>query len=250
MYLNIELSIIDGIIKHMDKEKQILKIRDRALGLLKNKINDFALGGGTALSLFYFHHRESYDLDFFTKSFSETRIKAVIKELSSALGKEIRIKGRLEAPNKAKILIFQVTGGLKIDFIEDVFRHFETQTMVNGIPVLSKESIYLRKIYAACGIIETQSDTGQQVFIGGRQEAKDYFDLYYLSSTFMPLSQFVGRFCDPSERERVIVWFRRYDRMRMINGLLDIRTDQTPDTRAIEKHFSLEVDKTIKAEIN
>jgi hypothetical protein len=234
----------------MDREKQILKLRDEVLILLKDKANDFALGGGTALSLFYFHHRESYDLDFFTKKFSETVIKKLVKELSIALGKAIRILSEFEASGKAKVIVFEVAGGLKIDFIEDVFRHFEVKSTVNGIPILSKESIYIRKIYAACGIVEKKTSTGHQVFVGGRQEAKDYFDLYVLSNTFMPLSQFVKRFCDLSERERIIIWFRRYERMAMMSGLMDIRTDLTLDAKAMERHFSSEIESIIGSEIN
>ena len=234
----------------MEQEKQIIELRDKVLNCLKSKVDDFALGGGTALSLFYFRHRESYDLDFFTKSFSDSRIKEVIEGLSNILGQKIPLLSQNKAQNRAKITMYEVSGGLKIDFIEDVFRNFDAGTILNQVPILSKESIYLRKIYATCGIEEILSDTGRTEFVGGRQEAKDYFDLYFLSSVFMPLSKFVESFCDQSEKERIIIWHRRYDRIRMKTGLLDIRTNGVLDTKVMEKHFDAEIEKLIEKEIN
>ncbi len=234
----------------MENEQQTLLLRDNVLEHLKGKVNDFALGGGTALSLFYFRHRESYDLDFFTKNFSERRIEEVIEELSRTSGKKVSLLSNNRAQNQAKITMYEVSGGLKIDFIEDLFRHFDDKTKVNEIPILSKESIYLRKVYAACGIEEILTDTGRTEFVGGRQEAKDYFDLYYLSSVFMPLSKFAEDFCNQSEKERLIIWHSRYDRMRMKTGLLDIRTDSAVDTKVMEKYFDSEIQKLIEKEMN
>lgn len=91
---------------------------------------------------------------------------------------------------------------------------------------------------------------GRAEFVGGRQEAKDYFDLYFLSSVYMPLSKFVEDFCDPSEREHVIVWHSRYDRFKIKTGILDIRTKCVPDSRAMEKHFDSEIKKIIEKEID
>ena len=234
----------------MAPEKRILDLMDKALKCLKGRVNDFALGGGTALSRFYFRHRESYDLDFFTKKFSDGKIKEAIEELSNRLGQKITLLSQNRAQNRAKITRYEVSGGLKMDFIEDLFRHFDAETIVNGIPILSKESIYLRKVYAACGIAEILSSTGRAEFVGGRQEAKDYFDLYFLSSVFMPLSKFVENFCDRSEKERIIIWHRRYDRMRMKTGLLDIRANGVLDTKIMEKHFDTEIQKLIEKEID
>ena len=52
--------------KEMDFSRQ-----KRILSVLANEINEYYLAGGTALSFVYFQHRESYDLDFFTKEFSK-----------------------------------------------------------------------------------------------------------------------------------------------------------------------------------
>jgi len=52
----------------MDK---LLKYQDNILRFLAGKVKNFYLAGGTALSRVYFRHRISYDLDFFTKKFSQ-----------------------------------------------------------------------------------------------------------------------------------------------------------------------------------
>lgn len=49
-------------------------------------LNTFYLSGGTALSSWYLHHRESYDLDFFSLvSFSETEMVDFYEELAKKL---------------------------------------------------------------------------------------------------------------------------------------------------------------------
>ena len=47
------------------RQKQFLEVVLRAPYIIKT----FYLSGGTALSSWYLHHRESYDLDFFSEKF-------------------------------------------------------------------------------------------------------------------------------------------------------------------------------------
>mgnify|MGYP000256182108 CR=1 FL=1 len=53
-----------------------------------------------------------------------------------------------------------------------------SEEMINGINVLSIEDIYIRKIYAVTGVETGKSKIGAYKFEGGRQDAKDLFDLY------------------------------------------------------------------------
>ena len=57
--------------------KPIIKEIGRVLKALSGKMEGYYLVGGTALSLFYFQHRESYDLDLFSKEFSKKRIENI-----------------------------------------------------------------------------------------------------------------------------------------------------------------------------
>ena len=67
------------------KKEKIRYYQEAALKSLSGRIDEFYLSGGTALSLFYFQHRLSSDLDFFTKDFSVRRIKEIVSYMSSDL---------------------------------------------------------------------------------------------------------------------------------------------------------------------
>ncbi|MFH0764565.1 MAG: nucleotidyl transferase AbiEii/AbiGii toxin family protein [Candidatus Omnitrophota bacterium] len=227
----------------------VIKEMYRVLKVLSGRLNGYYLTGGTALSLFYFQHRESYDLDFFTKEFSRKRIEDIIKGLSVDIDKKISLIGEESREDKAKMLMYSYDVGkevLKIDFVEDLYKLIKPPRIIDGIPVLEKEDIYLRKIFAACGSYAKINEIGNKEFKGGRQEAKDFFDLYFLSTTFMPLSKFAVRYCIPGQIESIVVWYRTYDRMAIKLGLLDINTDKKINFREMERHFRYEIGQMIE----
>jgi len=146
-------------------------------------------------------------------------------------------------------LIIDAANKLKLDFAEDGSPVTKKLNKINGVYFLSKEDLYLRKLLAMCGSRKSVDDTGRDFFMGGRQEAKDYFDVYCLSSIFIPLSGFVLQCCGDSTQliERLILWHKSYDRFEMKTGLLDLITKIAPDARKVEKHFDEEIRKLIKA---
>lgn len=231
-----------------------LEIRDKVLKILSDKLEGFYLGGGTALSAFYFHHRESYDLDFFTRELSKAKTEGIIAYIHSATALEAELIAEQGQKDKAKILHYSLKidkdNSLRIDFIEDVYKQIKPLNVINGIPAFSQEDIYLRKIFAVGGSYETEDITGKKIFKGGRQEAKDFFDLYFLSTAFMPLSKFATQYCPRPQIESVIVWYRTYDRMRMKSDMLnDIITDKKVDGQEMERHFKSEIEELIKLEL-
>jgi len=234
----------------MDK---LLEYQNKVLKLLADKMEDFYLAGGTALSRVYFKHRISYDLDFFTKKFSKNKVSMIMQELSKSLKLQVSLAKEQNKKDMAKIAVYYIyiSKGeiLKIDFVEDFFELVAPLKTVDGIKVLSLEDIYLRKIFVVSGAIETTDLTGRKTFKGGRQEPKDFYDLYVLSHTFMRLSEFARRYCDSTRKEGLITWFRSYDRMEMKTGLLDIITDNKIDYRNMEGHFNEEIDRLVKKEI-
>ncbi len=241
----------------------ILDLRTKVMKSLNGKVNDFFLGGGTALSLHYLHHRESFDLDFFTKDFSESRIKAIISEIENSLGIKITVNAIVVLENRAKIWrgFVPLSGeehfdedddknSLKIDFIEDVYDDIPScKIVIDGIPILSPENIYLRKIYAICGVLETEDEIGEKRFVGGRQEAKDFFDLYFLSKDYMRLSQFVAKH-RPKEKDKVITWYSGYNREEMKLGINELIVSKETDFHSIERHFKKEIDDIIEQELD
>ncbi len=230
--------------------EKVLIERDRVLKALAGKIDGLYLAGGTALSLFYFHHRESYDLDFFTKEFSQSKIKNIISDLTKSIDRRIELERAQDQKDKAQLMIYHLRIDkdylLKIDFVEDVYELVKPVKVIDGIPVLSLEDIYVRKIFAACGSRKTVDLIGRENFMGGRQQARDFFDLYFLSTTFMPLSKFAFEHCSEVQRESIVVWYRAYSRSFMQQSILDIETDKKVYFRDMDTHFKREVDQMIR----
>jgi len=229
-------------------------IQKKILNALTNKIDDFYLVGGTALSMIYYNHRESYDLDFFTSQFSKNRVIQIISDLQNSLNIKIELVAEQTQKKKIKMVVyiayFSKKSICKIDFVEDFVKRIHPLQLVNGIKVLSLEDIYLRKVFTIAGHIKSQNTIGQNIMIGDRQEPKDFYDLYCLSQTSTPLSQFIIQFGDQTLKEGLIHWYRTYDRMSMRTGLLDLITPRTIDVRLIEDHFKNEIDLLLMEEIS
>lgn len=228
-------------------QKEILKF-------LAGKIDDFYLTGGTALSLFYFNHRYSDDLDFFTKEFDVTRVERVIDHLRETAKKNITLIGENLSKRTAKIMVYNIElekdEFLKVDFVEDVLPLIKGTQLFDGINVLSIEDIYLRKIYAVSGLSTKIDEIGRKQFSGGRQEAKDLFDIYFLSQQYLRLSDFVDKYCEQMLKEGVIRWFRTFTRLEMKTDLSEIKTEKVVEFREIDKHLSGEIDRILLREVD
>jgi len=228
--------------------------QDKVLGALAGDMGEFYLAGGTALARYYFQHRESYDLDFFTQNFSRTAVFAVTDKIKKKLGFEINLVEDIDKVGMLKVMIFYIKDKnedvLKIDFVEDSLKLISDLRNVDGIPVMSKEDIYKRKIYAAAGYQEAFDILGRRIIRGGRQSPKDFCDLYFLSHTFIPLSDFVAKYSEEIAKEGIVKWFRSYDRLEMKMGLFDLNMKKTIDYREMERHFKEQVDILIAREID
>lgn len=232
---------------------QIIKYQGKVLKTLSGRLEGFYLAGGTALSLYYFHHRESLDLDFFTQHFNKVVIDKAIEELSGKIGKKIELATWQNKKKMVRMAVYIINLNerekLKIDFIEDWLKVIKPTKIINGIAVLSLEDIYLRKIHTVTGSAEIKDVVGRRIILGGRQEAKDFFDLYCLSTVFMPLYKFAHKYCEPVLIEALVRWFRTYDRMDIKTGLLELKTKEDVDYKLMEKHFKKEIDKLIEKEV-
>lgn len=231
----------------------IINFQNKVLKSLSKKIDDFYLCGGTALSLYYFNHRESLDLDFFTQNFNKIRIFEIIRFLSSCLKKRIELIAEESRKNRIKILVYSIPINrkhfLKLDFVQDYLDWIKPPKLINGIKVLSLEDIYIRKIYAVTGTFQVKDFIGRRITKGGRQEAKDSYDLYCLSQIFIKLSDFSFKYGNQLLREAIIRWFRTYNRMDMKVGLLELNLKKNIDYSEIERHFKKEINKIIEKEV-
>lgn len=234
-------------------DKVIKKAQETVLKILSEKIGDFCLGGGTALSLFYFRHRESFDLDFFSQRFTKERIYETVELLADKLKKKVKLIAEQTEEGKAKIAVYTVPINkkdfLKIDFIQDLWKTLKNPRIINGINVFSLEDIYIRKIYAVTGVLAGEDIIGRNLSKGGRAEAKDFFDLYHLSHTFLRLSRFCFKYGDSTMRELLIRWFRTYSRMDIKIGLMELDVNTTVDYVLMEHHFKKEIDRIIDKEV-
>lgn len=223
------------------------------LGILKGEMGDFYLAGGTALARYYFHHRESVDLDFFTQTYDPGKVDAIVKIISRGLDQGLEMTASQADPKFAKMMVFNLPVyrefTLKIDFVQDLAALLKPARDFDGINVLSLEDIFLRKIYAVAGGVSGVDAIGRNTMAGGRMEAKDFFDLYILSSTFMRLSAFTDKFLNAALKEGIIRWFRTYNRLEMKTALLEIKAETDINYNAIEKHFQKEVDLILKKEL-
>lgn len=225
----------------------------KLLKALSGRVDDFYLGGGTALSLYYFHHRKSIDLDFFTHKLNRIAVEEIIKLASTVLKNRPKLIGQQSGKGRVKMFVYSLpldkNRTLKIDFVEEYLNLIKPAKAINGIRVLSLEDIYLRKIYAITGTFSGIDMVGRKTVKGGRQEAKDFYDLFCLSQIFMKLSDFSFRYGTPVIRELLLRWFRTYNRLDMKTELIELGLKKNVDYSGIERHFKQEIGKILEQEV-
>lgn len=123
----------------------------------------YFLTGGTALSGFYFYHRESLDLDLFT--FETIEIEPV-RQVFEAIATKTRLSldHRVATEGYHKFFLTGKSGELKIDLVREQKVHFGDIKTFGKVRVDSIENIGSNKITA----------------IFNRTEAKDFIDLYFI----------------------------------------------------------------------
>ncbi len=119
--------------------------------------------GGTALSEIYFQHRESHDLDFFTKD--QTNPEILLEIVSSWAAKhQISVSPAFVDPTHIYFLKFPNGHNLKIDFARYPFPNLIPPSVLNGLQVDSLLDISANKL----------------LMTNQRNEVKDFVDLYFI----------------------------------------------------------------------
>jgi len=239
----------------MDKSsmKKILESQETALKILADKMEGFYLVGGTALSRGYFHHRKSYDLDFFAKEYLPDKIDEAIRFISSRMRKTIKKSVDSNAKGKSRLLRmrrYEIPLGtgepLKIDFVKDPVDLLQPFKRIDGIDFASLDDIYLRKLYTVTGFITGNDKIGRIRTKGKRQEARDLFDLYHLSKTYKPLAAFAGNYPRRIQIPAILQWYHSLSKSEMDLGLGDIVTTRPLEFTEISRHFKKEVEALMK----
>ena len=125
---------------------------------------DFYLTGGTALSAFFLHHRQSDDLDFFSEApVGIEEVLGFVKSLPQISDVEYEKK----YDRKIFILRFPSAKVLKVEFTTYPFARLEKGPVVEKIQIDSLRDILANKLVA----------------LTDRRDAKDYLDLYCVFKT-------------------------------------------------------------------
>ena len=173
----------------------LYRLQDAVLGLLQ-RMNDPQLSaaklcGGTALSRCWLSHRVSYDLDFFLpEGFYAGRLAVALKRAGIDFEAKELVDG-LDKANQLHGYVLLDGQRLKVSFMEDAyFSLFPVQEAAIGASMVRTEAVeglYHRKLSTVSGHA-AQGDS----FEGGRQKARDLFDLYVLSQLVMPIRPFMA----------------------------------------------------------
>lgn len=122
----------------------------------------FYFGGGTALSVFYFNHRYSVDLDFFSeKEFDKNTVIKFINSLSIQLGTSVKMT------KKEMVMWFELSKDkktLKVDFLNFPYPKIDKGLIYQGVNIDSLKDIGVNKL----------------LLLNLTEEPKDYVDLYFI----------------------------------------------------------------------
>ncbi len=225
----------------MKKQAYIQNEQKRITDLVIKKFPDYYLTGGTALA-FHFNHRFSEDLDFFSQNYEKNAPSKIMRYIKKETGFSYQLDTLQDDPTLIPMIVYfmELKKGciLKMDFVKDFSENIHEPN--NGLH--SVEDIYFRKICAAIGTKQKNSDTGQ-IVATGRQSVKDLFDLYYLSVKYKRLSKFAFEFFSNNEARRLDSWYRGFDRTELKLSLMDLVTKV--DINRILKHMDNQICKEI-----
>jgi len=153
----------------MGKDSILTEKQKRILGQFKSddRLSSFYFTGGTALSEYYLKHRQSVDLDFFTKSgFDPQVILEIINSWSLKYG--FAIKASFVDPTHIYLLKFKDGDQLKVDFAQYPYPYLSEPEIHNSLKVDSFFDIAVNKFLT----------------INQRTEVKDFVDVYYVLKKF------------------------------------------------------------------
>jgi len=150
--------------------------------------SNILLCGETALARFYLNHRISYDLDFFIPSrFNPEHLIVKLSSIGIQINSPVielrddfcrQLSGRVQINNEI----------IKVDFIEDIYQEMFSSIVKDNARTEEIDGLYHRKIRTVSGMYNKSNEIS-----GGRQTARDLFDLYILNESVENISEFVSR---------------------------------------------------------
>lgn len=218
--------------------KSLRKAQEQILLAVASSSGQVYLVGGTALTM-RCQHRYSEDLDFFTQRWTKALHRTLAKRITATTGFAATLLSEQRKPGQAGVAFynFKVTAKdlLKVDVIEDFDRLLHP---VEPDGIASLDDIYLRKLRAVIGWRGKRSPTGQELS-GGRQEAKDLFDVWHLSTHHAPLHEWFPAHFDREDYARLTRWMQAMTRQETTFALLDVAPGC--DTKRILNHLENQI---------
>jgi len=219
-------------------EHPLIHAQQQILKIVAKVYPEVYLVGGTAIGLLY-HHRVSEDLDFFTQNYSTRLHREIAAYLKRKTGFKYRLVEEEERKKYLPTAVYEFQIGtdivLKVDFVRDVADLIRPRNK-NGIANI--EDIYYRKMLAVIGWKAGESKVGRAL-AGGRQRAKDLFDVFYLSAHVKPLSRWFPGYFDQNAYERLTAWYLSVPKQKTVMELLDLVPGC--DTKIVFKHLDDEI---------
>lgn len=202
----------------MNDKQYIQKEQKRIHELVWRRYPRYYLTGGTALA-FHFNHRFSEDLDFFTQKYKAKDAENIIKMVSRETGYTEKLIIDQKDPKRLPLRMYELELKkgliLKIDMVQDPYKNINP--VKNGIH--SIEDIYYRKIQITLNPLHAQKDEIGREISKGRQQAKDVYDIFYLSQNYEGLSEFYLKHFPLRYFHRLDFWYRSLNRTDMVFDL-------------------------------
>lgn len=150
------------------------------------EIPNCILAGGTALARCYLNHRISYDLDFFVgQDFLPERLARMLGAQGVILSDlHIESDGKWTSQLHAQTNIDGET--IKISFIADIYEGMWKKVTIDQIITEEIGGLYHRKLRTISG-----NRTHESSHQGGRQTARDLFDLFVLHKEIKAIHTFI-----------------------------------------------------------
>jgi len=223
---------------------KLRQAQKKVLKIFGQKPGSFDLAGGTALELYYLHHRFSWDLDFFSSTYNLREISMIVSAIEKDYGTSPVLANETNNPRYARMQIYTlqiegVSDPLKIDFVEDTLPLEPAVKRFKNVPVYAIERIYVQKLAAITGVQLKPDAIGREI-LTGRSEARDVMDLYCLSQK-TSLHSFLRTKADNYQRG-MVQWYRQFSRQDFKVQWLDLDVyDKKLDCREIIRHLEREI---------
>ncbi len=145
------------------------------------------LAGGTALARYYLHHRVSYDLDFFIGGeFSPERLATKLGATGIILS-DLKMEQESQWVTQLHANTVLEDETIKVSFVADIYEGMWNKVTQDDVITESIEGLYHRKLRTLSGNLTPQGKAQ-----GGRQTARDLFDLFVLNQEIKPIYQFIN----------------------------------------------------------